>query len=353
MNHARKLLTKLKNYWYLIPEAPENRNYFGFNSPADLSDALRDPDITYDYAGSPLPRALYRRHHSTTFPFDAPYALAWTRYHDDEEFLRRVWDYKGFLIVNDTLDQLYPIRHLYRLCRERGWVYIKHQRVLPSAAWEYLKFRAFPFSALWYWRFISRPYTRLQMGMYNPTKDVVKAFPLVDTRPEKDRPIDILFIGSPYRGRQQKADRYAQIARQLGLNFVALRGGLAPQAYLEKLSEAKIALSFVGWAPRCRREWEIPLAGALMLNDADLKRQTGGRLPLLVAGEHFLWEEADRLRQVERLMSDEAYRLKIAAAGQQRAAECFVQSPTIEWRLIERWMLDPDFQWDGNYLPAA
>jgi len=343
-----KLLRKLKNYWYLIPERPQDRNYFAFESADALREALQDPQVTFEVAGSPLPQTLVARHHRAVFPADAPIVIAWTRYHDDAAFLKAVKSYRGFLIVNDTLDQLYPIHHLYQLCRERGWVYIKHNHLPPRAALRYLVFRAFPFSALWYARFYAQPYVGLKMGTYNPHKNVIQAALQTDTRPEKERPLDILFIGSKYQGRWRKIQQYAAAAKRLGASFEFIEGGLTPQEYVERMSQAKICLSFVGWAPRCRREWEIPLAGALLLNDGALAWQTGGVLPLLQADQHFIWQAADIENQLAYWLHHEAERLRVARAGHELAHECFAKTPTVEWRLLQLFLHDPAYVWDGN-----
>jgi hypothetical protein len=167
--------------------------------------------------------------------------------------------------------------------------------------------------------------------------------------PFQERPIDSLFVGRIWPCRAEALRRFRQAAYRLRVRFEVVEGGLDPQKYIEILSQAKIALSLVGGGPRCRREWEILLAGTLLLNDRRLRFYSSGRLPLLAEGKDFVWEARNVESQLAELLRDDDRRTRMAASGQNLAERCFLTVPNVEWRLVCIYLHEKGFRWDGSY----
>lgn len=346
-------------------------NYFGFSNIEELEGALACPELTFENpSGSILSRTLEEQHHFISFPRDYEIVIVFSRFHKDPNLMEDLKAFPGFCIINDIEDNIYGFRELLNLCIERKWVYIKHQLYytpyLPSVGDARFLAERYDFSSkslpkyllhkakLLRFNQLFKSYVGAKVAAYSPTLKFIRACKseLFSTFKE-DREYDICFLGA-YRGEGRKSredliEHYLRIANRLGLKTYFHDGRLSLIDYYRTMTNSKVALSFAGWGPRCRREWEIICSGAMLYNDAFLK----GKVPLSPMQENFHYSfqpsaKYDLEENLVNLLKTNHWSF-IAKNGLLLAKRSYGCFPTIEWRMIYQYCKDYRYQWNGSY----
>jgi hypothetical protein len=340
-------------------------HYFGFNTLEELGAALDDSHINFNIGGTVTTDRLCENHHYQEFPSDKAIAVLWARYIEDVALFEALESYNGLCVINDGYDNVLINASLLKLCKEKKWIYIKHQSYLPTigelcfSGDNFLLNRGYfkSYGDLFinmkaiFSHYILQRSPCIRYGVYSPTLNFLKAFYNNSESVKKD--IDLLFIGSfsePGRSDRYNAiGEYKKICDQLGINGVFKDIGVGMQEYIEVTKRSKITLSFPGWGPRCRRDWEILMCGSLLYQDPLLMRAND--FPFL-DGTHFIWQKSgfDKMKShVEYLLSREDLIQELSRAGQKFAMDCFGHFPHIEWRLIYSYLKEPNFRWAGKF----
>jgi hypothetical protein len=129
---------------------------------------------------------------------------------------------------------------------------------------------------------------------------------------------DVGFVGNVDRAHAQtpRARRLAAIAARFTLN--PQTAGMQPEQVARVYSQSKIVLNTSIAGDATMRLFEGTACGALLLTDAIAPEN--GAAELFRAGEEIVVfnDDADMLKQIERLLADDATRARIAHAGQIR-----------------------------------
>lgn len=105
------------------------------------------------------------------------------------------------------------------------------------------------------------------------------------------------------------------------------------EAYMRVIANSRFCYNFSIGKLRNRREWEILLGGGLLLQD---KRTEDMERDILIERQHFLWIDGPKIDiQLEQMANapQEPFE-KIAWTGYHLAKNCWLNIPTIEFRLF-------------------
>lgn len=148
-------------------------------------------------------------------------------------------------------------------------------------------------------------------------------YPLKFTKNLKSRPLDVAFRGTVHQdsqGKESISEQRNQVLKLLkNLQRNIPKGPmLSRRAYLEELSTSKIGISPFGWGEICYRDFEIFIAGSLLLKpdmghletfpDLFIKNRT--YIPLR-------WDLANLEEQLDTLLNDYTHFQEVAIAGQE------------------------------------
>lgn len=159
-----------------------------------------------------------------------------------------------------------------------------------------------------------------------------------------ERLYDVFFIGNfknePKRQHRRRILRLVlEFCEKYKLRASITNGRIPPLKYLKAMNNSRICFSPAGSGYRCRREWEILLAGSVLWLDA-INLQDDVLIPDFEVNEHCVYFED--LHNLLDIVRDTSSVNKLSAAGNDLARRCYFEHPLgLDERYVRVYMLDP------------
>lgn len=164
-------------------------------------------------------------------------------------------------------------------------------------------------------------------------------------KPLRKRAYDVFFIGNFKRERRRRQRRESinelrAICGKWKLRAVIRNGRVPSRQYLEMMNDSLICFSPKGSGYRCRREWEILLAGStLMLDNINLRH--GLVLPDFEVNRHCVYCDPMETELLV-LLRDQQRLMDLSEQGHTLARTCFIDHPlSLNERYIRVYLLNP------------
>lgn len=313
--------------------------YIGFNSLDEWRDLVHTPngevwvEADKQKAGCLLNTRLASMRY-TDIPYKK-YVLAYSRYHKDK-WTDNAYPDNVTIIDNGDKRFIWPYK-------DYNGLYCK-KNLLPyeMAKAEYDVWKMKPSRADWPREYVTREKHEKTVALPE-TPPALNLIESLDLEWCDKKPYDIFFAGKArdnFNGktgskRSEYIEALKRASNNLGLKSLILDRSqmLTRREYMEKINQTSLCCSFSVAPMRCRREAEILLGGACLLNDPIIKACT---FPLFEPKTHFQW-----LETIEYLEAQLDYlfnhpqgivdRIETAYRGFQRAQE-YKRIPSIDMR---------------------